>query len=81
MHPLLSDLSKLTDTELTEKTNELNKKLMYARRGGSQAVGQLQSILNDYMNEQYMRQEAAFKKIQEEASESGNDWDGIINIG
>ena len=48
-HPLAPDLSKLTESELNDKYNDLMSRLNQAHRWGNPAmVGQLQLLLQDY---------------------------------
>jgi len=78
-HPLVGDLSNLTDDELLIKINDLSTRSSKAYRAGyTDAVNQLQMILSDYRYEQQRRHD---KMMQDISDKSGKDWDGIINIG
>ena len=49
MHPLLTDLSGLTDDELHKKRAELSNRLMFAyRMGHGDMIGQIQLVMGDY---------------------------------
>jgi hypothetical protein len=49
MHPLLTDLSGLTDDELHKKRAELSNRLMFAyRMGHADMIGQIQLVMGDY---------------------------------
>jgi hypothetical protein len=52
MHPLVSDLSKLSDDDLFNKNNDLQSKLAFAYRiGNPDMVGQLHLLIQDYREE------------------------------
>ena len=57
-HPLTPNLTKLTDSELTKKINELNQRLVWAHTNLSHgsAVGQILMMLDDYKAEQQRRE-------------------------
>lgn len=77
MHPLIGDLTKLTDDELTNKTNELSKRLNQAyRMGYGDAVQQLQMFLYSYQAEQLRRNE----KLMQEMAEKNPQFKNIIDI-
>ena len=68
MHPLVPDLSKLTDDELYTKRSELQNRLGFAyRMGYSDMVHQLNLLLQDYAMEVEIRN----KKMLEDAQKSG----------
>jgi hypothetical protein len=68
MHPLTSDLSKLTDDELYTKRSELQNRLGFAyRMGHGDLVHQLNLLIGDYMLEIETRN----KKMLEDAQKSG----------
>lgn len=70
MHPLISDLSKLSDEELFNKNSDLQSKLAFAYRiGNPDMVGQLQLFLYDYREEVGRRNQ----KMLEDASKRGKD--------
>ena len=71
-HPLIPNLDNLTTDELSSKVNELNKKLSIAyRMGNHHLCNQIRMSLNSYQT-----------KYQEKlkASQSGTDYDGMIDI-
>jgi len=51
-HPLIGDVSGLTEDELSTKINELYQKLSIAQRGGNQYLcNQLRMALETYQNQ------------------------------
>ena len=71
-HPLIGDINNLTTEELSSKVTELNKKLSIAyRMGNNHLCNQLRMAIETYQN-----------KYQEKlrASQSGTDFDGMIDI-
>jgi len=79
MHPLSTDLTTLSDKELTEKIFDIQRRLSvsYRLRSGELA-GQLLMILEDYMFEQNKRNT---KQLDELISKSGKTFKDIIDIG
>jgi len=76
LHPLAQDLSSLSNDELLNKYNELNKKFMMASRTGSGSViGQMAMLLEDYRTELRSRQE----KLLSDANKNPN-FKNIIDI-
>jgi len=60
-HPLVGDLSNLTIDELSDKINDLNKRMAYfARTGRYDAANQVQLILNSYRAKYNQRQRELF---------------------
>jgi len=50
-HPLIKDISDLTETQLTDKINELNNKYMIAQRSGNAHLcNQILMALETYRN-------------------------------
>lgn len=75
-HPLVQDLSSLTNDELLTKYNDLNKKFMIASRTGSGAViSQMSMLLESYRTEMRTRQE----KLLADANKNPN-FKNIIDI-
>jgi len=71
-HPLLSDLSSLTDEEISEKVNSLTQKWFQARN--LEAQYQIQTMLDTYKLEMIDRSSKS-------KPEDGNkDLDNLINI-
>ena len=77
MHPLTSDLSKLTDDELQQKRGELQNRLMMSyRMGNADLVMQLQLLLGDYDIELQTRNQ----KMMDQMSKASKNFGNIINI-
>jgi hypothetical protein len=77
MHPLVSDLTILTNEELTKKYNELMSKMNQAYRfGPTSIIPQMQMILENYRNELDNRH----KKTLEEMEQKSDKFKGIIDI-
>ena len=78
-HPLTPNLSKLTDSELTKKINELNQRLVWAHTNLSHgsAVGQILMLLDDYKAEQQRRNIERDQKLNKD---QGKDWDSLIDV-
>ena len=87
MHPLLNDLSKLSDDELHKKVAELNKRFSQAyRMGPYQVILQLQMLIEDYNNEVSKRNAKKMQEMQEKFDKAAEKGDGkglkgIIDIG
>ena len=77
MHPLVSDLSGLSNEELTKKYNELMSKMNQAYRfGPTSVIPQMQMILENYRAEMDNRH----KKTLEEMEQKSDKFKGIIDI-
>ena len=77
MHPLVNDLSNLTNEELQSKYSELMKRYNQAFRiGPTSVIPQLQMILENYRTEIDNRNQ----KIMREMEEKNNKFKGIIDI-
>ena len=77
MHPLTSDLSKLTDDELQQKRSELQNRLMMSyRMGNADLVMQVQLLLGDYDIELQTRNQ----KMMDQMSKTSKNFGNIINI-
>lgn len=73
MHPLLGDLSELTDAVVHEKFNDLSKRLNMAHRMGyADAARQLQMLLNDYQAEIVRRNEKVLAALADKNAEFKN---------
>jgi len=81
MHPLAPDFDDMTDEKLDEKIKTLNSRIVSAYRSGSQAVGQMRMLMDDYQEERRRRDKESLDKLMEQSKENGNDWDDIIDIG
>lgn len=77
MHPLINDLSKLTDDELHNKLSELNKRFVQAYRiGPFQIIPQLQMLIEDYNAEVGRRNAKKMQEMQEKFDKVANKGDG-----
>jgi ribonucleotide reductase alpha subunit len=77
MHPLVSDLSGLSNEELHTKYNELMKKYNQAFRfGPTSVIPQMQMILENYRYEMDKRN----RKTMEEMEAKNDKFKGIIDI-
>ena len=77
MHPLVSDLTSLSNEELHKKYNELMQKYNQAHRFGPVSVlPQMQMILENYRYEM----DARNRKIMQEMEEKSDKFKGIIDI-
>jgi hypothetical protein len=80
MHPLLPDLSTLTDSELEQKVRDLTKKYYTtARMGNKYMAQQIFILMDDHRGEQMRRQQEALRRQKINSPE--DDIDGLINIG
>jgi hypothetical protein len=81
MHPLLPDLSALSDDELYKKYEDLNKRTARAYRyGPSSVIPQLQMLTQDYQAEINRRQQKMIKDMEERANKDGKGFKSIIDI-
>jgi hypothetical protein len=77
MHPLVSDLSSLSNEELHKKYNELMTKMNQAYRSGPiSIIPQMQMILENYRYEMDNRN----RKTLEEMEAKNDKFKGIIDI-
>lgn len=77
MHPLVPDLSNVSNEELNKKYNELMAKLNQAYKfGPSGAIPQMQMILENYRYEI----DARNRKTLEEIESKNDKFKGIIDI-
>jgi len=81
-HPLVPDLTGLSNDDLREKIQDLNKKLMIAHQNMPNAVYQVQLMLDDYIEEQQNRDRKHLEKLMDQAKKDGKgkDWDDIVDI-
>ena len=76
-HPLVGNLTELTDDELHNKFNELNKRISQAYRlGYGEAVYQLRMIAEDYRYELDKRNQ----KLMDEMIVKSGKYKNIIDI-
>ena len=81
MHPLVPDLSKLSDDELHKKYGELMKRYQQAYNFGPyQIIDQLQMLMGDYQAEIGRRNQKQLEELQKLAKKDGKDFKGIIDI-
>ena len=74
-HPLIGDISQLTPEQLSEKINELYKKLGIAQKtGNGYLCTQVRMAIETYQN-QYQN-----KLRESQKSQNGPDFGSIINI-
>ena len=77
MHPLVSDLSDLSNEELQKKYDDLIKKYNQAFRfGPTSVIPQMQMILENYQAELNNRH----RKTLEDMEKKGDKFKGIIDI-
>jgi len=81
-HPLVPDLTGLSNDDLREKIQDLNKKLMIAHQNMPNAVYQVQLMLDDYIEEQQNRDRKHLEKLMDQAKKDGKGkgWDDIVDI-
>lgn len=78
MHPLQPDLTDLTDQELQNKLNEINKRLAQASRFQNWSLTQQLMMLRDGYHAEYTRRSQ--KQLEEYMKKLGKGWDGVIDI-
>ena len=77
MHPLVTDLSGLSNEDLHKKYNDLMSKMNQAYRSGpTSIIPQMQMILENYRYEMDNRT----RKTLEEMEAKGDKFKGIIDI-
>lgn len=73
-NPLITDLTDLSDEDLTEKVNDINNKIRQAARAGMfTSVSQMNIILNEYQSEMNGRY---LKKLEEHQEK----FDDLIDV-
>jgi len=81
MHPLAPDLSSVSMEELTQKYNDLNKRLNQAWRSGpQQIIPQIQMMMEHYQSEINERNRKQLEEMTRKSEESGKGYKGIIDI-
>jgi hypothetical protein len=76
-HPLTPDLSKMPIDELTNKCNDLIKRMTTAYRWGNpDMIGQLQLLIQDYQEELANRNHRALEEMESKSKNFKN----IIDI-
>jgi energy-converting hydrogenase A subunit M len=77
MHPLVSNLSELSNEELHKKYNELTQKMNQAHRfGPTSVIPQMQMILENYRYEMDTRN----RKLMEEMEAKNDKFKDLIDI-
>ena len=80
-NPLAKDPASLSDDELQEKINSLQKKYLTASRSPSQSVlFQLQNTLTMYSDEQRRRSNEKLRQQMQQSKQDGEDLGGLINV-
>ena len=73
-HPLIGNIDHLTEDELSEKINELNRKLnMAVRSGNGHMCNQLRMAIESFQSKYQ-------QKIQEARNKRGSNFDDKIDI-
>ena len=82
MHPLGSDLSKLSDDELQSRISELNKKRIASYQfGNADLLRQVDMLLYDCQQELMDRNARMLKKMEERRARGEmNKTDKLINV-
>jgi hypothetical protein len=63
LHPFVGDLSDMTMDELLIKINDLNGKMMFARRTGNlNVISQMSMIIESYQTEYRKKVDEQYKK-------------------
>ncbi len=78
LHPLVNDLQHLTDSQLEEKSHELQRK--YFKTNNLDLQIQIANILDIYREELATRRAIAAQKLREQTDSNGKDLDSLINI-
>jgi hypothetical protein len=77
MHPLVGDLSDLSNEDLNKKYTELMAKFNQAHRfGPTSVIPQMQLVLENYRHELEKRS----KKLMEDMDKKADKYKGIIDI-
>lgn len=75
-NPLVDSFDDLSDSEISQKINDLQKKYFMSRN--PQVQSQIASILDMYREEAKARQQKAYTKMNQNNDDS--DLDSLINI-
>jgi len=77
-HPLTPNVQNFSDSDLSKKINELNKRLVWAHTSGhGHVVNQIHMMLDDYKAEQQRREHERYEKINKGKDK---DWDSLIDV-
>ena len=80
MHPLMRDLTKLSDTELHDKiTAALSRMTYFQSMGNTAAYQQVTNIYYDLLNEHTNRQVAEYQR-QHENHDATDAFDDLIQV-
>jgi predicted transcriptional regulator of viral defense system len=79
-HPLLGDVTELTDGELQQKITELTKKLNQAHRFGNAALIRQVGMVLDEMTQERMRRDREHLKKLAEQSDGEDKFKDSIDI-
>jgi len=79
-HPLLGDVTELTDGELQEKITELTKKLNQSHRFGNPALVRQVGMVLDEMTQERMRRDREHLKKLSEQSDGDDKFKDSIDI-
>lgn len=79
-HPLLGDVTELTDGELQEKITELTKKLNQSHRFGNAALIRQVGMVLDEMTQERMRRDREHLKKLSEQSDGDDKFKDSIDI-
>jgi hypothetical protein len=75
MHPLVTELAKLKDSEIDAKISDLTKKYFMTNNTGVKA--QIAAVLDSYKEELSKRQKEAWEKMM---ANRNKDLDKLINV-
>jgi hypothetical protein len=79
-HPLTPNIQNFSDSDLSKKINELNKRLVWAHTSGhGHVVNQIHMMLDDYKAEQQRREHERYEKLNSKDNK-GKDWDSLIDV-
>ena len=77
-HPLSPNVFDMSDSDLSKKINDLNKRLIWAHTSGhGHVVNQIHMMLDDYKAEQQRREHERYEKINKGKDK---DWDSLIDV-
>lgn len=80
-HPLLGDVSELTDGELHEKITDLSKKLNQSHRfGNAELVRQVGMVLEEYKEERRRRDMEHIKQLAKDMEDGDDKFKDSIDI-
>ena len=77
MHPLVGNLTELSDKELSDKIMDLERKMMAAYRVMPSSIHQFSMIMEDYKSERQARLAKEFDKL---SKQTGSDLNKLIDV-